>query len=145
MNSPLAKSFLRLNPADKDSLRVKFNTTYYVLKKERPFTDYPDLFNLQTRNGISKLGHSYSTPDAAAYFADYIGKVMLEDLQELICKANYFSVLSDGSTDSSVSEQETIYILFICEGTPVLKYLSIESVRKVDAHGLKAMLETAFN
>ena len=41
MNSPLAKSFLRLNPADKDSLRVKFNTTYYILKKERPFTDYP--------------------------------------------------------------------------------------------------------
>ena len=145
MNSPLAKCFLRLNPADKDSLRVKFNTMYYILKKERPFTDYPDLHNLQTRNGISKLGHSYLTLDAAAYFADYIGKVMREDLQELICKANYFSVLSDGSTDSSVSEQELIYILFICEGTPVLKYLSLESVKKADAHGLKAMLETAFN
>ena len=70
---------------------------------------------------------------------------MREDLQELICKANYFSVLSDGSTDLSASEQETIYILFICEGTPVLKYLSIESVKKADAHGLKATLETAFN
>ena len=78
-------------------------------------------------------------------FADYIGKIMREDLQELICKANYFSVLSDGSTDSSVSEQETIYILFICEGTPVLKYLSIESVKKANAHDLKATLETAFN
>ena len=70
---------------------------------------------------------------------------MREDLQELVCKAHYFSVLSDGSTDSSVSEQETIYILFICEGTPVLKYLSIESVKKADAHGLKATFETAFN
>ena len=75
MNSPLAKSFLRLNPAEKDSLQAKFNTTYYVLKKERPFTDYPDLLNLQTKNGISKLGASYSTPDASAYFAGYIGKV----------------------------------------------------------------------
>ena len=145
MNSPPAKSFLNLNPADKDPLRVKFSTTYYILKKERPFTDYPDLLNLQTRNGISKLGHSYLTPDAAAYFADYIGKVMREDLQELICKANYFSVLSDGSTNSSVSEQETIYILSICEGTPVLKYRTIESVKKADAHGLKATLETVFN
>ena len=120
MNSPLAKSFLRLNPTDKDSLRAKFNTTYYVLKKERPFTDYPDLLNLQTKNGISKPGASYSTPDASAYFADYIGKVMREDLKKLISKANCFSVLSDGSTDSAAAEQETIYVLFICEGTPVL-------------------------
>ena len=145
MNSPLAKSFLRLNPADKDSLRAKFNTTYYILKKERPFTDYPDLLNLQTKNGISKLGVSYSTPDASAYFADYVGKVMCEDLKKLISKANYFSVLSDGSTDSAATEQETIYVLFICEGTPVLECLSIENVKNADAPGLKSTLEVAFN
>ena len=114
MNSPLAQSFLKLNPADKDSLRVKFNTTYYVLKKERPFTDYPDLLNLQNKNGLKKLGANYATPDASAYFADCIRKVMREDLKTILTKANYFSVLSDGSTDSSVTEQETIYILFMC-------------------------------
>ena len=32
MNSKIAKSFLRLNPADKNSLQVKFNTTYYILR-----------------------------------------------------------------------------------------------------------------
>ena len=117
MNSPLAKSFLRLNPADKDSLRAKFNTMYYVLKRERPFTDYPDLLNLQTKNGIIKLCVSYSTLDESVYFAVYIGKVMHEDLKKLISKANYFSLLlSDGSTDSTVIEQKTIYVLFICEG-----------------------------
>ena len=89
MNSSLAKIFLRLNPADKDSLWTKFNTMYYVLKKERSFTDYPESFNLQTKNGISILGASYSTPDASAYFADYIGKVMHEDLE----KANFQSKL----------------------------------------------------
>ena len=103
MTLPLAKSFLRLNPADKDSLQAKFNTTYYILQKERPFTAYSDLLNLQTKNRISKLGASYSTPDATAYFADYIGKVMHEDLKKLISKANYFSVLSDGSTDLAVT------------------------------------------
>ena len=46
MNSQIAKSFLRLNPADKKSLWVKFNTTYYVIIKERPFTNYPDLLKL---------------------------------------------------------------------------------------------------
>ena len=74
MNLPLAKSFLRLNPADKGSLKAKFNTTYYVLKKERPLTDYPDILNLQTKNGINKLGASYSTTNARAYFAITLGK-----------------------------------------------------------------------
>ena len=75
MNLALPKSFLRLNPANNAPLWAKFNIMYYVLKKERPFTDYPDLLNLQSKNGISKLGASYSTPDASAYFAGYIGKV----------------------------------------------------------------------
>ena len=137
MNLGLAQSFLKLNPGDKESLRIKFNTTYYVLKEERPFTDYPDLFNLQNKNRFKKLSANYATPNASAYFADYIGKVMREDLKTILTKANYFSVLSDGSGDSSVTEQETIYILFMCKGTPVLKYLSIESVKKTDALGLK--------
>ena len=145
MNLPLTKSFLRLNPADKDSLQAKFNTTYFILKKERPFTDYPDLLNLYTKNGISKLGVSYSTPDGCAYFADSIGKVMRECLKKLIFKANCFSVLSDGSTDSAATEQEKTYVLFICEGTPVLEYLSIKNVKNVDAPGRKSTQGVAFN
>ena len=39
---------LRLNPADKDSLQAIFNTTYYVLKKER-------LFKISLTYSISKL------------------------------------------------------------------------------------------
>ena len=145
MNSQIAKSFLRLNPADKNSLRVKFNTTYYVIKKERPFIDYPDLLKLQAKNGIENFGSSYRNADASAYFGDYTGKVLREDLKNLISKSNYYSVLSDGSTDSSVREQETIYILFICGGVPFLKYLSIESVKVADSAGLKETLEKAFS
>ena len=91
MNSPLAKSFLRLNPADKDYLQGKFNIMYYLLKKERLFTDYPDLLNLQMKNRISKLGVGYWTPDVSAYFTDYIGKVIYKT-------SNYFPVLSDSSS-----------------------------------------------
>ena len=121
MNSQIAKSFLRLNPPDKNLLRVKFNTTYYVIKKEMPFTDYPDLLKLQAKNGIENFGSSYGNTDASAYFGDYIGKVLHEDLKSLISKSNYYSVLSERSTDSSVTEQENIYILFICGGVPILK------------------------
>ena len=70
---------------------------------------------------------------------------MSEDLKKLISKTNYFSVLSDGSTDSAATEQETIYVLFICEGTTVLEYLSIENVKNADAPGFKSTLDVAFN
>ena len=70
---------------------------------------------------------------------------MCDDLKKLIFKANYISVLSDGSTDSAVTEQEMIYVLFICEGIPVLKYLSIENAKNADARGLKSILEITFN
>ena len=67
-----------------------------------------------------------------------------KDLKNLISKSNYYSVLLDGSTDSSATEQETIYILFICGGVPVLKYFSIESVKVANSAGLKETLEKAF-
>ena len=143
MNSQIAKSFLRLNPADKNSLQVKFNTTY-IIKKERQFTDYPDLLKLQAKNEIENFSSSYGNADASAYFGDYIGKVLHEDLKKIISKSNYYSVLSDSRTDLSVTEQETIYILFICGGVPVLKYFSIESVKVADSAGLKETLEKAY-
>ena len=70
---------------------------------------------------------------------------MFEDLKKLISKANYFSVLSDGSSGSVFNEQETIYILFICEGAPVLKYHSTKNVKNADAPHLKSTLEVEFN
>ena len=94
---------------------------------------FTDLLNLQTKSRISKLGASYS--DASAYFAGY--KVMHQDLKKLISKVNYFSVLSDGSTDSAVTEQEMIYVLFICVARPIHK--------NADVPGVKSTLEVAFN
>ena len=70
---------------------------------------------------------------------------MREALKKLIFKANYFSVLSNRSTDSAVTEQETIYVLFICEDTPVRKYLSIKNAKNADAPDLKSNLEILFN
>ena len=147
MNLPLAKHFLGLNLADKDSLKAKFYAMYYAWERqrERLFTDYPDLLNFQTKNRISKLSVTYSTPDASAYSTDYIGEVMHKDLKNLISKQIYFSVLPYSSTHSSVTEQETIYVLFTCEGTPVLKHLSIENVKKTHALSLKSTLEVVFS
>ena len=53
-------------------------------------------------------------------------------------------MLCDGSTDKSVTEQEAIFILFLSDGFPALRYLSIESVDNVTATGVLSSLTTAF-
>ena len=65
-------------------------------------------------------------------------------MKNLISKSNYYLVLSDSSTDSSLTEQETIYIIFIGGGVPALKYFSIESVKVADSVGLEEFHEKAF-
>ena len=56
-----------------------------------------------------------------------------------------YSVLSDGSMDSAIIEQELVYILYLSNvGVPVVKYLSIESAENGDPAGLKDCITNAF-
>ena len=51
----------------------------------------------------------------------------------------------DGSTDSSIIEQELVYMLFINkEGRAVVKFFSIERVKNADADSLKVAIKESF-
>ena len=60
------------------------------------------------------------TDRTAADFTYCIGKVKKEDLIKAISTSNYFSPLTDGSTDSAVLEEEVLYLLFLNEGKPAI-------------------------
>ena len=55
---------------------------------------------------------------------DFIGKVEKDKLGESLTKARYYSVLNDGSVDSSVQEQELVYVSILDDGVPKVKFLS---------------------
>ena len=117
MNSSIAKSFLSLSNKDQEGLCIKMNTVYYVIKNEDLYTEYPKLLKLQTKNIVpqllkSKTQASYPTDDVGAIFGNFIGRCIVDLLKKDLDKINYFSVLTDGSTDASVTEQEGLYILF---------------------------------
>ena len=80
----------------------------------------------------------YRNERAGANFIDTIGTSIRQKSLEDIEKCNYFTLLMDGSTDSSVTEQELIYVLFLdSKGMPSVKFLSIENVQHAHADGLK--------
>ena len=48
-----------------DSLRIKFNTVYYIAKHEKAFTYYPNLLELQEKNNVQGNRKNYITDCAA--------------------------------------------------------------------------------
>ena len=142
-DTPIGRGLTKMGEKDLETLRICFNSAYYLVKQECPFSDYPNLITLQHKNGIKKF-QSYVTNRAAADFTDCIAEVKKEDLIKAISTSNYFSLLTDGSTDSAVIEEEVLYLLFLNEGKPEIKFFSIETPSHTTAEGLKQAISSAF-
>ena len=142
--TPIGKGLAKMAEKDRENMRVKFNSAYYLAKKERPFRDYPDLLNLQIKNSVPKFGESYAHDRAAAVFTDYIAAVEQDELAKALSEGSYFSVLSDGSTDNSVLERELVYVLFLYRGKPRVTFLDIETPKSGDAKGILDCITKAF-
>ena len=84
------------------------------------------------------------TDRAAADFTDCLAEIKKEDLIKAISTSNYFSLLTDGSTDSAVIEEEVLYLLFLNEGKPEIKFFSIETPLHTTAEGLKEAISSGF-
>ena len=135
--TPIGRGMARMNEKDKESLNIHFNSAYYLGKHERPFTDYPALLDLQEKNGALKFNESYRTDRAAAIFSDFIGESLKIPIVDVLIEANYYALLSDGSTDKAVIEEEVIYVLFLKnDGRVAVRFLSIENLKTVDANGI---------
>ena len=93
-----------------------------------------------------KFNMAYYLAKRERPFTDYIGAVTKETFAKDFANARYYSILSDGSTDSAVIEQEIVYVLYLSSGgIPAVKYFSIESAENGDADGLKECIISAFN
>jgi len=68
-----------------------FRTAYFLAKKERPFSDFPELLQLQNLNGLN-LGKTYNNDKSAKVFIENIAQLYKDELKELLNSSNYFSV-----------------------------------------------------
>ena len=84
------------------------------------------------------------TDRAAVDFSDCIAEDKQEDLIKAISTSNYFSLFTDGSTDSAVIKEEMIYLLFLNEGKPDIKFFSIKTTSHTTAEGLKEAISSEF-
>ena len=88
--TPIGRGLQRmcLQDNDLDSLQMKFNSCYYLAKRERPFAHYPHLLELQEKNDVKQIRKIYATERAAGIFTDNIDQVYKSSLQEDLAKAH---------------------------------------------------------
>ena len=70
---------------------------------------------------------------------------MYERSVQKIMDEKFYSILIDGATDSSVTENELIYVRYLNNGVPENHYLSIEDIENANALGILKCIDTAFN
>ena len=108
---------------------ILFNTAYGLAKKNRPFTDFPTVCSIQKKNGlVGLLGGIYITDKAA--------KTMRQKTAVDLHKARFVSVMSDGSTDTTIVEQEVVYVRYVDHGNQVTKLASIQALEHGNAEGV---------
>ena len=136
---------MQMAEKDKEILRACFNTAYYLVKQEQPFSDYPGLLNLQYKNGIKEF-KSNRNDHVTASFTDVVRDAIKESLVKELPNARYYSLLMDRRTDDAVIKEELVYVLFVNNGGyPNVKFLSIECPTHTDAKGLKEAIKLSFS
>ena len=134
---------VKMDNAHVQKMKLLFNTAYYVAKRERPYTDFEHLCQLQVKNGLD-LGNTYMNDHACHSFVHFEAEVLRAKLKDEIQKADFISVLSDTSTDVSNTEQEIVYVRMIKDGIPHNNMLSLVSVDAANAPGILDTIDGAF-
>lgn len=117
------------------------NTACAVAKKGKPFSDFKYICELQIRNGLD-LGEYYLNDHAGQKFVLSTASIIHDDIRTVVAKNHFVSVLSDGSTDSAVVEQEIIYLSHIdFDFMPITRLIEIVPLESANAAGIYSSIE----
>ena len=90
------------------------------------------LYSLDEKKGL-KVGKTYRNEVECRLFTKYIAKAEQIKLREELEETKFCSILSDGSTDTAVKEEELVYVRFCTKGNVNVKFIGIEAVEKADS------------
>ena len=110
--SQLAQAVRKAKEKNSEVYEKLFNTAYYIALEGEPMTKFSSLCDLQEKNGLN-LGSNYRNNHACGNFVSSISETLKTDCVTDLEKVRFFSILSDGSTDKSIAEQELVYIRYV--------------------------------
>ena len=138
--TPAYKMICTLNKETIEKLSKLFRTCHGLAMHNRPYTDYTWLSELDETKGLS-LGKTYRTTEYAKVFTHFIADVERKKVTNQINNAQFVTVLSDGSTDSSITEQEMFFVRTCSAGRISVSFAGIKQVEKGNAQAIHAALK----
>ena len=145
--APIARALHKLSNEERARLRRKFDIAYFVATEKLSFLKYSRICELEKKHGVD-LGTSYVNEHAGRTFIHYIAEARKEELIDLLRKADFFSILLDGSTDKGNIDNELMMVVWCdinAEDEKVhtrISYFNVIRPESVRAEGLFQVLES---
>ena len=121
-----------MNKSVIDKLTVLFRNAHALSLAGRPFSDFEWMCQLDTVKGLD-IGKTYLNRKRAKEFTGYIAKILM-NIKNSIDQAKFVSIMSDGSTDSSITEIEIIYTRICVNGVvqvfTIFFYCSLRKIQR---------------
>ena len=96
------------------------------------------------------VGTAYRNNNSGGTFIDYISESIAEELKQKLAKAHFYSVLTDGSTDSATSENEAVFVVHFdpdppgCDRVKVVSFLMLIFLQTAGATRLVESIKESF-
>ena len=114
VDAPILQGMKRMRETECRGVQKLFDIAYYIAAQGRPLSDYESLLSLQKLHGVEFMGTSYESRFACRRFLLSISDYFLEkNVQDKLSRCNFIAIMTDGTTDAAVSEQEVIYLSYL--------------------------------
>ena len=127
-----------MSDAMEDKLLKLFNTAFYVASREKPFSDFSSLLDLQRKNGVC-LGEQYKSDMQCKLFIGYIADQMKDNLLGAIAAAHF--IMIDSSADITHREHCNFFVRFV-DSSNVKERTEFLVTEKMSGGGAAHFLET---
>ncbi|KAJ8034319.1 hypothetical protein HOLleu_21102 [Holothuria leucospilota] len=124
-----------------EKMKKYFKTSFFIAQYGKPFSDFKLLMELQLHNfgddDQSKLYTSYLSDKQCKEFIDHIAADILEkNVTTQLDDDCFISILADGSTDRSNTEQEIIFVSMLNNNRAVTQFVTLASVPQANAENI---------
>ena len=128
----------KMNKKDYERTKKKFDVAYFIAKEEMPMVKFESILSLEERHGVD-IGTAYRNRNSGGIFVDSINNSLVDKLE----KAQFYSILTDGPTDSSISENEAVLVVYfdVDEMTVKSSFLKLVFLEAGNAEGILEGIE----
>ena len=122
-----------------------FRTAYLLMKRERPFTDFPHLIDLQQLNSVD-MGSVLHSRVTAAEICDHIANEMRKKIVNAVkMSSEKIGIMVDEATTKSVRPTLVVCLRVFLNGKPSSLYLDLVELEKADSQTIVDSLLTCLN